>query len=210
MKKHVIVPLLSSGAMALGLLLTDVGQALAAQCHCQRGPRGFTGPQGPRGPRGRPGPRGVPGPAGPAGPAGSPGPAGATGATGPMGPGLNNWDGVLKTPGQVQSVTIGSFTVFDADQLGGGGCTDIQLTNNSATETADYAYKGESANEFNLAPGATNTDITPSGRVDDIWTAWELDGSSMVTAIIGNSGADATTLASGNIPCVNFGGLAGT
>jgi hypothetical protein len=123
---------------------------------------------------------------------------------------LNNWDGVLKTPGQVQSVTIGSFTVSDADQLGGGGCGNISLTNNSMSENADYGYKGESANEFTLDAGATNTDITNSGRVDDIWTVWELDGSSMLTAIIGNSGADATPEQNTNIPCVNFGGLAGT
>jgi len=199
LRKHVLVPLRVSGVIALGLLVADIDPALAA-CSCKRGPRGFTGARGPQGP---------PGPRGPAGPRGSTGPTGHAGPAGPIGPGLNNWDGVINTPGAVQSVTIGSFTVFDADQLAGGGCSDIQLTNNSATENADYGYKGGSANDNQLLAGDTQTDISNSGRVDSIWTAWELDGSSMVTAIIGNSGADATPLASGNIPCVNFGGLAG-
>jgi hypothetical protein len=124
--KKLLVLLLSSGAMAaFGVLAVDASPALAAKCHCKRGPRGFTGPRGP---------------AGPAGPAGARGPAGATGPAGPAGPaggGLNNWDGVLKTPGQVQSVTIGSFTVFDSDLPSGLGCSDISITNNSATQNAN-------------------------------------------------------------------------
>ncbi len=117
--KKLVVLLLSSGAVAaLGMIAVDASPALAAKCHCQRGPRGFPGPRGPQGP---------------AGPAGAAGPTGATGPTGPAGAGLNNWDSVLKTPGQVESITEGSFTVFDADQVGGGGCSDIQLTNNSTS-----------------------------------------------------------------------------
>jgi hypothetical protein len=216
--KKLSLMLLSSGAMAAGLLVTDVDASLAAKCHCRRGPRGFTGPRGPQGPSG---PRGATGPAGPAGPAGS---AGATGPAGPQGPGLNNWDSVLKTPNQVESITIGSFTVSDADAVDGTGCTYIQLTNNSPSQTAYYGWANNNANYDSLAPGASTSSASPNywmyaGRFiyDKGGQAWEPDGSSMITALIGNSGgadsngtAYATQEPNGNYPCVNFGGIAGT
>ena len=218
--RKLLILLLSSGAVAaFGMLALEAGPALAAKCHCKRGPRGFTGPRGPAGPRG------ATGSAGPAGPAG---PAGATGPAGPAGGGLNNWDGVLKTPGQVQSVTIGSFTVSDSDTVDGNGCSDINLTNNSASQTAIYGYTLEpTATSATLSPGATETDALDGGEFlsDHGLQAFEPDGSSMITVFASNSGGKdtynyihvsasdgpaATQQPSGNYPCINFGGIGGT
>jgi hypothetical protein len=198
--KKLFVLLLTSGAMAaFGVIAVDAAPALAAKCHCKRGPRGFTGPRGPQGP---------------AGPRGSQGPAGSNGSTGPAGPqgpagaGLNNWDGVLKTPGQVQSVTVGSFTVFDSDMVSGGGCSDIQVTNNSSSQTADYdTYLNYSSNSYRIAPGATLDAISSGDFLNPIQAVLE-DGSSMFTALVGNE--NGTALASGNKPCINVGGVAGS
>jgi hypothetical protein len=211
--KKLVVLLLSTGAMAaFGVIAVDASPALAAKCHCKRGPRG------PRGPRGFTGPRGPQGPAGARGPAGANGANGATGPAGPAGPGLNNWDGVLKTPGQVQSVTIGSFTISDADAVDGTGCTNISLTNNSSTQTAYYGVSGQISTGSTLKSGATNTDFQHGGYYNDANAqGFEPDGSSMFLAFLANSGgadaaypAAATPEPSGNYPCINFGGLAGT
>jgi hypothetical protein len=48
-----------------------------------------------------------------------------------------------------------------------------------------------------------NTDAYP-------FSAYLLDGSSMITTMAANSGGYATPLASGNIPCINIGGMSGT
>ncbi len=127
MRKSFVL-LLASGVMAAaGVIAVDVTPALAAKCHCQRGPRGFTGPRGPRGPQGPAGARG------PAGSNGSAGPAGATGPAGPAGAGLNNFNKLLNTAGQVNSVTVGSFTLSDSEALSGSGCNGVKLTDNSST-----------------------------------------------------------------------------
>ena len=199
--KKLLVLFLSSGAMAMvGVIAVDASSAVAAKCQCKRGPRGFTGP------------RGATGAAGPAGSAGPAGPTGATGPAGPAGGGLNNWDGVLKTPGQVQSVTIGSFTVFDADQLGGGGCTDISITNNSATQNADYYYwDGDQTDRGSLGKGLTETGIVVYNNTGAYpMSAYLLDGSSMITTMAANSQDFANAGANGNIPCINIGGISGT
>ncbi len=220
--KKLLVLLLSSGAMvAVGVLAVDAAPAAAAKCRCQRGPRG---PQGPRGPRGF-GVRGPHGPTGSRGPAGSTGPAGSVGPAGPAGLGLNNWDSVLKTAGQVESVTIGSFTVSDADALDGSGCSNISLTNNSSSTNAFYGWEYDAANDVTLDSGATTTGSVSLPYLEDAGyfadngyaQAWLQDGSSMLTALVGNSGggdtngtAYATQELNGDFPCVNFGGVAGT
>ena len=211
--KKLMLLILSSGAMAaFGVVAVDAAPALAAKCHCKRGPRGPRGPRGFSGPRGPQGPVGPAGASGPAGPAGS---AGASGPAGPAGPGLNNWDGVLKTPGQVQSVTIGSFTVSDADAVGGGGCTGITVAvpaadagNWSAVE--DYAHHGISSGWLPQA-GQTLNGTTPSFNSDTGGIAFQgvvLDGSSMISGVIGSE--DGNAQPSGNAPCINVGGVAGT
>lgn len=202
--------LLSSGAVAaVGLLAVDAAPALAAKCHCKRGPRGFTGPRGPRGPAGPRGATGSPGPAGP---------AGATGPAGPAGAGLNNFDKYLTTAGQVNSVTIGQFTVSDNETLSGGGCGGITLTDNSASGVK-YAYSyvdfaNNQNNGWSAAQSAGSSGATNFGaaNVDNslIVQAVLADGSSMLTGTVGNND-DITTAQANNLqPCIDVGGLAGT
>lgn len=195
--KKLLVLILSSGAVAaFGVLTLTTAPALAAKCHCKRGPRGFTGPRGPAGPAG---PRGATGPAGPAGP---------TGPAGPAGGGLSNFDMVLSTPGQVHSVTIGQFTVSDADQTGGTGCLGLSITGNSATQTYDFAQNKFDTIWANEAAGSTTPIGTGPGDqpLEGIMATLK-DGSSMVTGLIGDD--NATALPSGNKPCINLGGVAG-
>jgi hypothetical protein len=168
--------LLSSGAVAaFGVLAIDAAPALAAKCHCKRGPRGFTGPRGPQGPqgaKGAQGAQGAQGPAGPPGAAGTPGPAGPAGPTGPTGPqgaGLNNFDANLTTPGQVNSVTVGSFTVSDADAVGGTGCVGIGVTNNSS-------HGGELNADSGGNNGGTTTDALAKGATLDTFDDDAPDG----------------------------------
>ena len=216
-----MILLLSSGAMAaFGVVAIDATPALAAKCHCKRGPRGPRGPRGFNGPRGPQGAAGSPGATGHAGPAGPTGPTGPAGPAGPAGPGLNNWDGVLKTPGQVQSVTIGSFTVSDADAVGGGGCTGITVAV-PATDAGNWAEVDDygryisspwtTQNGTSLNPGSTvpSSGTSFAGNVGGIvFQAVVLDGSSMVSGFVGS--ANGNTQPSGNAPCVNVGGVAGT
>ena len=225
--RRLLVLLLCSGVLALfALLALDLDAALAAKCHCKagpRGPRGFAGRRGPRGAVGRRGPTGGRGPAGPA-PTGAP--AGPVGPAGPAGPGLNDWDTVLSNPGQVQSITIGSFTLFDADQLNGNGCSRISLTNNSASQGADWGRYNETQSTVLggnnmpdgygvLAPGATTYvsfkggDTSPdhNGELLIPLQASLQDGSSMLNGLIGM--ATGTQEQNGNYPCIDMGGVAG-
>jgi hypothetical protein len=220
--KKLLVLLLSSGAMAaLGLVAVDATPALAAKCHCKRGPRGFTGPRGPRGPQGPAGSRG------PQGSAGSSGPAGPAGPTGPAGPGLNNFDAYLTTPGQTESVTIGQFTVSDADQLAGNGCIGIAVKNNNSSingwlnansggnngSTSTTALAAGSTLDVydNDAPDGSNTGAGASAPGFLPFQAWIASGttSSSVTGIVSDANSD-TTLANGNTPCLDMGGVAGS
>ena len=209
---------------AFGVLAVDVAPALAAKCHCQRGPRGYTGPRGPKGsagPRGQQGSAGARGPQGPQGPqgatgtAGSPGsagPAGPAGATGPQGPGLNNWDANLTTPGQVNAVTIGSFTVSDADAIGGGGCNGVTLSDTStkkydfAETTTAYAYDTDGDWDTGLAATSTQTLADQTGGA--VFQAALTNGSSMISGVVGDVNGSAAS--NGNIPCIDVGGVAGT
>jgi hypothetical protein len=125
---------------------------------------------------------------------------------------------VINTSGAVMSVTIGSFTISDNDALGGGGCSNIDLTNNSTTQNADVGVGA--FDDFNdtgygpLAPGASTTSssqgfLVQPGQVNAMFSAALVDGSSMISGIVGNSGTDATQQANQNIPCINVGGVAG-
>jgi hypothetical protein len=113
------------------------------------------------------------------------------------------------------SVTIGSFTVSDNDAFGGGGCSDINMVNNSTTQTADWGLdQYDNFNDQSLAPGASTStssfgNLAASGFVNVLFSGAELDGSSMITGIVGNSGNQATQQANQNIPCINMGGVAG-
>ena len=190
---------------AFGVLGLDSAPALAAKCHCKRGPRGFTGPRGPAGPAGPAGPRGRQGPPGPPGPPPPPP---------PPPPGLNNWDSLLSTPGQTESITVGSFTVSDFDQLGGGGCSDITLADNNPNVAADYADNG-GGGVGHPPTHAAITHASPypavgngAGTFLNLFQAALEDGSSMITGYVGNE--NGTQLTNGNFPCINVGGVAGT
>jgi hypothetical protein len=111
------------------------------------------------------------------------------------------------------SVTFGSFTVSDSDQLGGGGCSAITLSDNNPNVDADYADNGGGG----LGHGATMGRPTHSapqtigngaGTFLNLFQAVLEDGSSMITGDVGNE--DAKVLPSGNLPCVNVGGVGGT
>ena len=224
MRKSFVL-LLSSGVMAAaGLVAVDVAPALAATCHCKRGPRGFTGPRGPRGPAG---PRGSQGPAGSNGSQGAAGPAGPTG---PAGAGFNNFDGILSIAGSTKSVTIGSFTVSDFDQLDGTGCGPVTLTNNSAGQKGNWSRYNENQSTIVGSPVAGDWGVlgtagsgtnsqqisgeggssTPSSNGELLIPVQALlqDGSSMITGQVGMETGNAAP--SGNFPCINVGGVAGT
>jgi hypothetical protein len=202
------VLLLTSGVMAAaGVIAVDVTPALAAKCHCKRGPRGFTGPRGPRGPQG---------PAGPAGARGANGANGANGAAGPQGPagpGLNNFDKFLITAGAVNSVTFGNLTVSDSEALDGDGCNGITLSDSSAD--GGVAAIGVSTGN-GRGSGFTNpvgsSGINPTNGVgtgNNLFQAIDADGKGLLTADVGDVTAP-TALSNGLFPCVDIGGVAGT
>ncbi len=101
------------------------------------------GPTGKRGPRGKTGARGALGPVGPTGPTGA---KGATGAQGPAAAALHPFTGFnqLVPFNGTESVTVGAFTVSEV--AGAAACTDIKVTNNSA-----------SAASLNVVAGQANT-----------------------------------------------------
>lgn len=184
---------------AAGLVAVDVTPALAAKCHCKRGPRGFTGPRGPAGP------------AGARGPAGPAGPAGATGATGPAGGGLSNFDAVLTSVGQTHAVTVGDFTVADVNnKTTNGGCSGLTLF---GTQPYFFAF-GQAIPVSAMQPAGTSTPFGGgggTGRLNFIFQAYDLTPS-YITGDVGDSSstAGAPTQPSGVIPCVNIGGVSGS
>ena len=208
MRKLLVLLLSSSAVAALGLLAVDTAPALAAKCHCKRGPRGFTGPRGPAGPagpRGATGPRGKTGPTGPVGPAPPPG---------PPPPSLNNFDKLLTTAGEVNAVTVGQFTVSDNEALNGSGCGGVTLTDNSSTGVK-YAYSevnfkansniGWQQNNAAGSGGATNFGADNSFTIQ----AFVQDGTSMLTGTVGDNDAVTPLLANNLQTCVDVGGVAG-
>ena len=235
--RRLVVLLLSSGVMAaFGVIAVDVTPALAAKCHCKRGPRGHTGPRGPRGftgsrgPQGPRGPQGVQGPQGPAGPAGGPtgpagpagpqGPAGPAGPQGPAGPsgggGLSNFDNVVTTVGGVSSVTVGDFTVADVNnKTTNGGCSGITMF---ASKTYVFSIWSSKAGVYvpwtaRAGGGATLIDVDSNppgpntGSAENLAQAY--DGTpSFMTAYVGDD--TGSQLASGIFPCVTIGGVSGS
>ena len=205
---------------AFGAIAVDASPALAAKCHCKRGPRGFTGPRGPQGP------------AGPAGARGPAGPAGATGPAGPAGPSgsaaLNNFGADLKTAGAVDSVTVGSFTVNIHENPDGSGCSDLTVTNNSSSVTASGDYDGADtsgwADEtipagglFSVENGDNTAASYGDGPIGMNLDFALLDGSSVIeTSLNASANSQAATLtteptplSNGLVPCIAWGWVAG-
>jgi len=186
---------------AVGVVLVDATPALAAKCHCKRGPRGFTGPRGPQGPAG---PRGAQGPAGP---------RGATGATGPAGPGATadtNFNKYLTTAGQVNSVTVGKFTLSDSEALGGSGCNGLSLTESNSSSTVNYS--GATDDDFDGFTDETPTTNLLGSATDETvgFQAVMDDGTSMVSGRVGDEDDNTVALSNGLQPCIDVGGIAGT
>ncbi len=50
--RRLLILIVTAGAF--GVIAVDATPSLAAKCHCQRVPRGFTGAHGPQGPAGPP------------------------------------------------------------------------------------------------------------------------------------------------------------
>ena len=217
--KKLLILLFCSGALA-GFAV-GAASASGAACRCERGPRGFRGPPGPRGPRGPilNGPRGFRGPLGPPGPRGLVGPRGRAG---PQGAGLDNFDKFIAGAGASFSVTIGSFTVSDANGPNGGGCTGIVLSVPGGTLVANggpgwslweadgtTSGIGETMSQQSMgSPGAIapGTTTITSGTQNNLFSAVINGGSSMLTGIV----SDSTVGNAGTRACLDWGGIGGT
>lgn len=114
-------------------------------------------------------------------------------------------------------MTVGSFTVTDADAVDGTGCTDINLNNNSSSvEGYRSFYNDDRPNPVDPGTSIFLHHNWPGSSF--AFEAFLADGSSMVTGLVANSGGyysgGETALAapqpSGNYPCINMGGIAGT
>lgn len=126
--------------------------------------------------------------------------------------------------GASNSLTIGSFTVSDANSPGGGGCTGIVLSVPGGTLvasggpgwtvwTTDESTGGAGETALGQRLGSPG-DATPgtvgitSGSQNNLFSAVINDGSSMITGIA----SDSTVENKGNGPmaCLDWGGLGGT
>ena len=196
---------------AAGLVAVDVAPALAAKCHCQRGPRGFTGgrgPQGPQGPAGSRGPAGQNGAPGANGSTGPAGPAGPTGPTGPQGPagssGLTNAFNADVAAGSTHLTIVGKFVlVLDNSNgaCGGAVYSGVALTTNPPNVT-DYRL-GIGTPENTPAGATISAPITP-GTVSPLantgtettFVAGLTDGSDTIWGQVGSfvKGTDCITI----------------
>ena len=130
----------------------------------------------------------------------------------------------MSTAGAANSVTIGSFTLSDANNPNGGGCTGIVLTVSSGTLvtnggpgwsfwTTDGATSGTGQTISRQSLGSPGG-ITPgsvaitSGTQNNVFSAVINDGSSTITGIV----SDSTIENPGNGPgaCLDWGGFAGS
>jgi hypothetical protein len=112
----------------------------------------------------------------------------------------------MATPGQVHSVTIGAFTVSDADQPGGAGCLGVSVTDNSKTDY--YIGNGNGGTWSGETPPSTVFKYLPAGyHSNNLFQAVLVDGSSMATGDVAD--VNGPTTASGNTPCYDVGGVAG-
>jgi hypothetical protein len=117
--------------------------------------------------------------------------------------------------GQINSVTVGQFTLSDHENLDGSGCGGVMLTDNSATGVkyaysfADFAANtnhGWTQDNAAGASGATNFGSDNSFTIQ----AFLQDGSSMLTGTVGDNDAATPTLPNSLQTCVDVGNLSGT
>ncbi|MDQ6606824.1 MAG: hypothetical protein M3Z06_09810 [Actinomycetota bacterium] len=186
------------GSSMLGV--TAAGATTTPTAHAAK-----TGKRGPRGKTGARGPRGF------TGPTGSTGAKGATGLAGPAAAALHPFSSFsqLVPFGGTESVTVGQFTVSEV--AGASACTDIKVTNNSASAASVNIVAGQAATagpgDFVNLASATPLVIAKAsiGSVGDLDTF----------AAVGTSGSSPSTVtgtiggvtASGG--CLTSGALAG-
>ena len=130
----------------------------------------------------------------------------------------------MTTAGAANSVTIGAFTLSDANNPNGGGCTGIVLTVPGGTPVAnggpgwsawrtDGATSGTEETTSEQSLGSPGT-ITPgtvaitSGTQNNVFSAVVNDGSSMITGIVSDSAIENPNNGSG--ACLDWGGFAGS
>ena len=137
---------------------------------------------------------------------------------------MGNFDKFMTTAGASNSVTMGSFTVSDANSPGGGGCTGIVLSVPAGTLvasggpgwtvwTTDEAAggTGETASGQRLgSPGdaTPGTVSTTSGTQNNMFSAVINDGSGMITGIASDSTVE--NRGSGPSACLDWGGVGGS
>jgi hypothetical protein len=128
---------------------------------------------------------------------------------------LTNFNKLLTTAGEVNSVTVGQFTVSDNEALDGSGCGGIMLTDNSSTgvkysyDDADFANNVNNGwNSGNAAGGGGATNFGADNSF--VIQAFLEDGSSMITSTVGDNDDVTPVLANNLQTCLDVGGVAGT
>jgi hypothetical protein len=198
MRKNSLL-IVAASVLALASVIGIAGAAAAKTVHAttaktQRGPRG---PRGKTGPRGRTGPRGFTGSAGATGPTGAQGPKGPNGVdTGHF----TNFNQLVPFTG-TESVTIGQFTISEA--AGVSACTDITVTDNSASAASVNVVGGQksTAGDFDPLPPAGQFVVAGAsiGAGDlDTFSAVLVNGGSSVTGTVGGVTAGTGCLTSGS------------
>jgi hypothetical protein len=129
----------------------------------------------------------------------------------------------MTTAGAANSVTIGAFTLSDANNPNGGECTGIVLSVSSGTLvanggpgwslwTTDGATSGTGQTIPHQSLGSPGG-ITPgtvaitSGTQNNVFSAVINDGSSMITGIVSDSTVE--NKGTGPRACLDWGGLGG-
>jgi len=114
---------------------------------------------------------------------------------------------LLNTAGQVNSVTVGAFTVSDSEALGGSGCNGIMLT--GPATTTGYAWSVTSGAALTDNTTTNTKSVTDDGANVPLQAVTD-SGSSMITGILGDDDFTTTNTPAGLTPCIDVGGVSGT
>ncbi|HEY1523377.1 MAG TPA: hypothetical protein VGF70_10235 [Solirubrobacteraceae bacterium] len=118
---------------------------------------------------------------------------------------------MLNTAGQVNSVTVGAFSVSDNEALDGSGCGGITITDNSSTGVK-YAYAHEDDGDAftpDLAAGSAGATTFSADEVNGFNVALE-DGSSMAFGRVADVDTDTTVLSNSLQICIDLGYVSGS
>lgn len=130
----------------------------------------------------------------------------------------------MRTAGAANAVTIGPFTLSDANNPNGGGCTGIVLSVPTGTLAANSgpgwslwmtdgatSGTGQTISQQRLgSPGGITpgTVAVTSGTQNNVFSAVINDGSSTITGIVSDSTIE--TPGDGADACLDWGGLEGS